>query len=145
MHEEAAMKKIAKSTLITSFVSGVLVLGMAPMTANAGVAGAPHVPHAANTAIQLVSSKRDEYLQKSRDEMREWHEKWDRTGEKAEAKGHEAKEETREQLNAAWAETKEKWNRLEAASGDGWDNAKRSYEKASGELREKWHKVHPED
>jgi hypothetical protein len=140
------VKNTIQYSLVASFLSGSLVaFGLGPVTADAGIVGAPHSPLAANTAVLLVSGKKDEYLQKSRDEMHEWHAKWDRMGEKAEAKGHEAKEESKEQLNAAWAETKEKWNRLEAASGDGWESAKRSYERASADLREKWHKVHPED
>jgi hypothetical protein len=151
MQEENAVKKTVKYTLVASFMSGSLVaFGMGPMTANAGVAGAPYSPYALHAAIQLVAdsdvgTKKDDYLQRARNEMQEWRQKWDRMGEKAEAKGHEAKAETKEQLNAAWAETKEKWNKLQGASGDAWDDAKRSYEKASAEFKEKWHKVHPED
>jgi hypothetical protein len=144
------VNKTIQNTLVASFISGGLALGIAPLTANAGAVEPPNSSHVGNATIQLVAegdfaSKKNEYLQRARDEMQEWRQKWDHVGEKAEAKGHEAKAEVKEQLNAAWAETKEKWNKLQTASADGWEGAKRSYEKASAELKEKWHKVHPED
>lgn len=47
-------------------------------------------------------------------------------------------------LHRAWTKTQAASHRLETVGADGWDSAKASFETASQELAEAWHKVHPE-
>jgi hypothetical protein len=36
-------------------------------------------------------------------------------------------------------------SKLQTVGAEGWESAKTSFEKASRELAEAWHKIHPED
>ena len=140
-----------KKFVIASCLSGTfLLMGALSTTAAVGIAGVPGPSLATGAHVQLVAdsdfgTKKDEYLRRAGAEMREWRDKLHDLGEKAEAKGHEAKAEASEHLDAAWSTTKEKWGSLQTASAEHWDGAKRSFEKASAELREKWHRIHPDD
>jgi hypothetical protein len=113
-------------------------------------AGQPMSLHASGAPIRLVAegdfgAKKDEYVQRSKSEMREWQRKMHDAGETAEAKGHEASAATKSALHDAWAKTETESRKLETASADGWDSAKRSFEKASQNLKDTWHKIHPDD
>jgi len=90
-------------------------------------------------------AKKDEYVRKSKDDMREWQKKVHDFGETAEIKGHEANAAAKSDLRKAWADTEAQSHKLETARADGWDGAKASFEKASQTLKDAWHKVHPEN
>ena len=133
------------------FVAGLaaVLLSAPAMAATFTANQAPQrMPQAAG--IQLADdsdfgAKKDDYLHRAGDEMREWQQKLHDFGEKAEASGHAAKTKAKADLQLAWNETQEKWNGLQGAGADGWDRAKHAFENATAELKAKWHRVHPED
>jgi hypothetical protein len=88
---------------------------------------------------------RDTYLQRARDEMQEWRRKLHDFSAKAEANGKEAGNAAETDLNKAWTKTEAASRRLQTVGAEGWQRAKTSFEKASHELAEAWHKLHPED
>jgi hypothetical protein len=107
-------------------------------------------PYATGKPLQLVAegslgAKKDEYLQKSKAEMQEWQQKMKDFGEKAEVKGQDGAATTKSGLQQAWAKTKTESRKLETASAEGWESAKSSFEKASQNLKDSWHKTHPEE
>jgi len=97
------------------------------------------------TAAGEFSAKKDEYVQRSRNEMREWQRKMQNFSRKADAKAHEAGAAGMSRLREAWAKTQAESRVLESTSADGWQSAKNSFEKASRNLKDAWHKIHPED
>lgn len=133
-------------------VLAVLVVG-GPLMAMSGVpvATASLAPRPVNEPLlQLANSdefatRKDAYLQTTRDEMAKWRKKMAAAGERAEAEGHEASAEMKEHLKRAWAATERGWQKLEAESSEGWDKTKTAYERSTAELRVQWHQIHPED
>ena len=107
-------------------------------------------PYASGKPLQLVaqgsfSAKKDEYVQRSKAELLEWQEKLKSFGETVDAKGQQATAATKAGLQQAWAKTELESRKLETASADGWESAKSSFERASQNLKDTWHKVHPEE
>ena len=107
-------------------------------------------PQASGTPTRLTAegdfgAKKDEYVRKSKDEMQTWQERVHDFGETAEAKGDEANAAAKSDLRKAWADTEAQSRKLETASADGWEGAKASFEKASQNLKDTWHKIHPGD
>lgn len=126
-------------------VSSMLFL----MTAATAV-GQPFLPYASGAPIQLAAegsfgAKKDEYVQRSKAEMREWQEKMKDFAEKAGVKGQEATAASKDGLHKAWAKTEAESHKLETASAEGWENAKSSFEKASQNLKDSWRKIYPEE
>jgi hypothetical protein len=91
------------------------------------------------------TADKDTYTQKARDEMQEWQRKLHDVSENAEAKGKEAGNAAKDDLNKAWTKAKAASDELQTASAEGWESAKISFEQASHELADAWHKIHPED
>ena len=92
-----------------------------------------------------ATADRDTYAQKARDEMQQWQRKLHEVGAQAEAKGQEAGNAAGNDLNAAWSKAEAASRKLQAAGAEGWESAKTSYEQASHELAEAWHRIHPDD
>ena len=100
--------------------------------------------------IQLAAggdstADRDTYTQKARDEMQEWQRKLHDLSEKVVAKGKEAGNATENDLHEAWTKAEAASRQLQTVGAEGWESARSSFEKASHELAETWHKIHPED
>jgi hypothetical protein len=91
------------------------------------------------------TADRDTYTQKARAEMNEWQRKLQGFSEKAEAKGKEAGNAAENDLNEAWTKAEATSRQLQTIGAEGWESAKTSFAKASRELAEAWHKIHPED
>jgi hypothetical protein len=133
-------------------VLAVLIVG-GPLMAMSGLpAAASHLaPVPVNERLLQVAdnddfaTRKDAYLQKTRNEMTEWRKKMDAAGEGAEAEGHEASADMKEHLKRTWSATERGWRKLETESAEGWDNTKTAYERSTAELRVQWHKIHPED
>jgi hypothetical protein len=80
------------------------------------------------------ATKKDEYMRGVKREMSEWNAKLHRKGEHAER-----------DVDQAWTKTKEAAQRLQTASADRWDRAKHGFEDAMQGLKDRWHRIHPED
>jgi len=91
------------------------------------------------------TADRDTYTRAARDEMQEWQRKLHDFSERAEAKGKEVGNAAENDLNQAWAKAEAASRQLQTVGAEGWESAKTSFEKASHELAEAWHRVHPED
>jgi hypothetical protein len=129
--------------ITASIVFGPLMLIEAPPAGAGGpISSAPIFRLASATDS---SSDRDSYTRKAQDEMREWQKKLQDFSASAQAKGQKAGEAAEKELNEAWTKTEAASRDLQMAGGEGWDSAKTSYEKASHDLAEAWHKVNPED
>ena len=131
---------------IASIVIGSLVLiGALP-----AAAGQSTFSPGAGAPIRLAASgdstvDRDTYLQKARNEMREWRRKLHDFSIKAEANGKEAGKTAKTDLNKAWVKTEAASRKLQTAGDEGWDHAKTSFEEASRELADTWHRIRPQD
>lgn len=126
--------------------SGTLLLLLAASPA----AGQAIPPHASGAPTRLTAegdfgAKKDEYVRRSKAEMQEWQQKVHDFDGTAEAKGHEANAAAESDLRKAWANAEAESRKLETASADGWDGARASFEKASQNLKDAWHRSHPED
>jgi hypothetical protein len=104
----------------------------------------------AGTAVRLAATgdpaiDHDSYTQKARDDMQDWQRKLREVGDRAEAKGKAAGTAADDGLNQAWTKAKTASDRLQTIGSEGWDSAKTSFEQASHDLAESWHKVHPND
>ena len=100
--------------------------------------------------LQLIddvdfTTRKDAYLQKSRTEMDEWRNKIHGAGESAEAKGHEVSASAKAHINQTWTATQRYWRKLQTESAEGWDKTRNAYERSTAELRQQWHRIHPED
>jgi len=133
-------------------VLSVFIVG-SPLIAVSGLPIVAHHPApmlVTDAPLQLAASddftaRKDAYLQKSRPEMDEWRDKVHGAGESAEAKGHEMSASAKAHLNRTWAATERYWQKLQTESAEGWNKTKRAYERSSADLRQQWHKIHPED
>ena len=92
-----------------------------------------------------TTADRDTYTQKAKDEMQEWQQKLHDFSEKAEAKGKEAGNAAEVDLNKAWTKAEAASRKLQTVGADGWESAKTSFEKASHELADAWHRIRPQD
>ena len=92
-----------------------------------------------------TTADRDTYTQKAKDETQEWQQKLHDFSEKAEAKGKEAGNAAEVDLNKAWTKAEAASRKLQTVGADGWESAKTSFEKASHELADAWHKIRPQD
>jgi|HubBroStandDraft_3_1064219.scaffolds.fasta_scaffold22650_2 hypothetical protein len=132
--------------LTASIVIGPLVLiGTLP-----AAAGQSTLALGSGTPVRLAAggdstADRDTYTQRARDEMQEWQRKLHDFSEKAAAKGKEAGNAAENDLNEAWTKAEAASRQLQTVGAEGWERAKTSFEKASHELAEAWHKIHPED
>ena len=133
-------------------ILSVLIVG-SPLIAVSGlpiVAHQPVPPLVTDAPLQLAASddfaaRKDAYVQKSRSEMDEWRDKIHDAGESAEATGHEMSASAKAHFNRTWAATERYWQKLQTESAEGWDKTKRAFERSTTDLREQWHKIHPED
>jgi hypothetical protein len=132
--------------LTASIVIGPLVL----LGALPAAAGQSTLALGSGTPIRLAAggdstADRDTYTQKARAEMQEWQRKLHDFGEKAAAKGKEAGNAAENDLNEAWTKAEAASRQLQTVGAEGWESARTSFEKASHELAEAWHKIHPEE
>jgi hypothetical protein len=102
------------------------------------------------TVVQLAvagdpAGDRDSYTQKARNDMEDWQRKLHDVGDKAEAKGKEVGNAADSDLNQAWTKAKAASEKLQTMGAEGWDGAKASYEHASHDLSDTWHRIHPDD
>jgi hypothetical protein len=132
--------------LSAAMVIGPLVL----IGALHATAGQSTLALGSGAPIQLAAggdstADRDTYTQKARDEMQEWQRKLHDFSEKVVAKGKEAGNATENDLHEAWIKAEAASRQLQTVGAEGWESARTSFEKASHELAEAWHKIHPED
>ena len=133
-------------------VLSVLIVG-SPLIAASGLPIVAHHPApmlVTDAPLQLAASddfaaRKDAYLQKSRSEMDEWRDKIHGAGESAEAKGHDVSASAKAHINQTWTATQRYWRKLQTESAEGWDKTRSAYERSTAQLREQWHKIHPED
>jgi hypothetical protein len=132
--------------LTASIVIGPLMLigalpavGQSTLALGSGV----HVRLAAGS--NDTTADRDTYTQRAREEMQEWQRKLHDFSEKAEAKGKEAANAAENDLNKAWTKAEAASSKLQTAGAESWEGAKTSFEEASRELADAWHKIRPQD
>jgi hypothetical protein len=133
-------------------ILSVLIVG-SPLIAVSGLPIAAHHPApmlVTDAPLQLIddvdfTTRKDAYLQKSRTEMDEWRNKIHGAGESAEAKGHEVSASAKAHINQTWTATQRYWRKLQTESAEGWDKTRNAYERSTAELRQQWHRIHPED
>jgi hypothetical protein len=133
-------------------ILSILIVG-SPLIAVSGLPIAAHNPTpvlVTNAPLQLIddvdfTTRKNAYLQKSRTEMDEWRNKIHGAGESAEAKGHEVSASAKTHLHQTWTATQRYWRKLQTESAEGWDKTRNAYERSTAELRQQWHRIHPED
>jgi hypothetical protein len=88
---------------------------------------------------------RDSFTHEARERTAEWHRKLQALNDKAEANGKAASHEAEDDLNRAWTKVEAASRKLETAGAESWEEAKTTYERASHDLADAWHRHHPED
>jgi hypothetical protein len=81
------------------------------------------------------------YVDKARAAFDDWGRKIDAWSDEAKAKGSKVSDQARRQMDRTWTATKARWADLKAATADGWDKARHSYEEVTQKLGEEWHKL----
>jgi hypothetical protein len=127
-----------------------IIIGPFMLIGTLPAAAQPALPLGSNTLIRLAAdddstADRATFTQKAQAEMQDWQKKLHTFGEQAEAKGQEAGSAAQSGLNDAWTKAKAASHKLQTVGNEGWQGAKASYEKASQNLTDAWHKVHPDD
>ena len=135
------MNRLTASLALGSF----LLIGALPAAAAQHWARPSASPLVQLAAGAEPSADRDTYAQQAQDQMREWQQKLHEFGEKAEAKGKDAGDAAERDLKEAWSRADAASKNLQSAGADGWETAKSSFQKASLELQETWHRIHPEN
>lgn len=121
--------------LIISCLGVGLVLAMGlPASAAPYLLSSPRDAVVVRVAGDDFSAKKDEYVRGAKRELDEWNDKLHRTGE------HAGKD-----VDRAWSKSKQAAQDLQTASADQWDHAKHGFENAMQGLKDRWHKIHPED
>lgn len=123
----------------------LMLIGALPALAGQPVSLSPPNAPVRLAADTASTTDRDTYMQRAKDELQEWQRKLHDFGEQAKAKGQTTSNSSGDELNEAWSKTEAASHRLQTASADGWESAKISFEKASQNLADAWHKIHPED
>ena len=128
---------------------GPLIMMASFVLAGAWPAAADLAPSAPRPAAQVqmaeasssAAVERGAYTQKAREEMQQWRVKLDQFGESAKAGSNDARKAASQDLDAAWAKTKEASARLETAGEADWEMAKVSFKNASDALTATWTKA----
>lgn len=133
-----------KTLLRLFFIAPFAVIGALP--ASAGLAPSAPRPAAPWEMAEAKVSTGDHtaYVQKAQAELQVWQVKLDEFGASAKADSKDARKAAADDLNKAWAKTKEASARLETAGEADWESAKASFQKASDELAATWSKVRAE-
>ena len=120
--------------LIISCLGAGLVLASGLPAGAAPLPSSPRDPAVVRVAGDDFAAKKDEYVRGAKRELDEWNDKLHRKGEHAER-----------DVDQAWTKTKQAAQQLQTASADQWDHAKHGFENAMQGLKDRWHKIHPED
>jgi hypothetical protein len=124
-----------KTAMISCLSVGLALAGTVPAVAMHGLSASPaHPAYIRSVAEGDFAAKKDEYMRDAKREMDEWGDKLHRAGD------HAGKD-----VDQAWSNTKDAAGRLQSASADQWDHAKHGFESAMQGLKDRWHKIHPED
>ena len=124
-----------KTVMISCLGTSLLLAGAMPALAIEPLSPSPaHGGYIRPIAEGDFATKKDEYMRGAKREMDEWGDKMHRAGD------HASKD-----VDQAWSSTKEAARRLQSASADQWDHAKHGFEGAMQGLKDRWHKIHPED
>lgn len=132
--------------LTAAFVfTPLMLIGALPALAGQPVSLSPSNAPVRLAADTASTKDHDTYLQRAKDELQEWQRKLHDFGEQAKTKGQTTSNSAGGELNEAWSKTEAASHRLQTASADGWESARISFENASQNLADAWHKVHPEE
>ena len=125
----------------TRIISAAFV-SLTLITALPAVAQQPlSTPPSHGEANDASSAERSQYIQKAHGEIAEWRRELDDFSAKAAASGREKSRAAARDLNDAWARTEAEGNKLKAATADGWDRAKESFENASRAFSDTFNKA----
>jgi ribosomal protein L7/L12 len=132
--------------LTASIVIGPLMV----IGALSAVAGQSAQALGSRAAVQVAAAAdsaadRESYARKAQDELREWQHKLREFGDQAAASGKAAGNAANDDLNQARTKAEAASDRLQTVGAEGWESAKASFEKASHDLADTWHRVHPDD
>jgi hypothetical protein len=121
--------------MISCLSMGLALSGTVPALAIEPLSPSPaHPSYIRPVAESDFATKKDEYMRGAKREMDEWGDKLHRAGD------HAGKD-----VDQAWSNTKDAARRLQSASADQWDRAKHGFENSMQGLKDRWHKIHPED
>ncbi len=132
---------------VSALIGPLLLMGALP-----GAAGqsnfALRSPPNSSTDLRLVAeddmATKESYAQKARERVGEWRRKLDDFYKKAEAEGGTVDEAAKKRLDEAWTTAKADADKLQGAGAADWDIVKASFEKASQDLADGWHKINPD-
>jgi hypothetical protein len=127
-----------KSFIALILVGPLLLGGVLPAAAGQSIS--------ADTPVRMAASgdstaDRDTYTQRARDDVQEWQRRLHDFSEKAKTDGQKDAAAAEHDLNEAWTKTEAEAHKLQTASAEDWERAKISYEKASQELADAWHRI----
>jgi uncharacterized protein with von Willebrand factor type A (vWA) domain len=122
-----------RSLIISCFAAGLALASAQPSAAAPPLSSSEH-PALVRVASDDFAAKKDEYVRDAKRELDEWNDKLHRHSE------HASRD-----VDEAWSKTKKAAHQLQTASADQWGRAKHGFETAMQGLKDRWHKIHPED
>lgn len=128
-------KGIKMKSLLHIFIVAPLALaGVAPASADPGAQAQP-------VEATAPAADRSATVEKAKAQLSDWRIKLDAYAEKVRVESQPARTEAAEDLNKAWAKTKDAAARLETASAAEWANAKAEFNKQSDAMAASWAKT----
>ncbi len=131
--------------LATATIIGPLMLMGAVAAAGQSALAPGSDASVRSTASSNSTVDRDTYTRQARDDVQGWQNKLQQAGKKTETVAKDAGTATERDLKQAWIKAQVASSKLQTVGDEGWESAKRSYETASHELANTWHKIHPQD
>jgi hypothetical protein len=101
---------------------------------------------ASGTPVQLAASsdptaERESVAQKARADLQNWQKKLSDFGNWTESQGKKDSAAAIRDLNEAWVNADREAHKLQDAGAADWASAKVAYDKAAGELADRWHRL----
>ena len=122
----------------STVVGSLLLIGLIGTPAAAGQS----TQYTSSVQVAAVSTAdRDTYVQKAREEVKQWQLKLQDFSDKSRTKATEANIAAQNEFNKAWAEADAAAQQLESAGAADWESAKSSFQKASQKLAAVWQKM----
>jgi hypothetical protein len=91
------------------------------------------------------ASKKADYEARAAREMDLWQHRMHEAGAEAQANGERFARSAQEELDQAWAATKDHWVGLQQSTAASWDRTRIAFEHASAQMKAEWRKFHPDD
>ncbi|MBA1145708.1 hypothetical protein H0Z60_01425 [Ectothiorhodospiraceae bacterium WFHF3C12] len=93
----------------------------------------------------LTEEEQARYERRMRQTLSEWRERVESATEAGSERAEELTEAGRRELNAVWDDAREDWRKLEEATGEAWQDSRRTFEQSMQALEKRWDALNSDD